>query len=802
MAFNQDDRLLRMTKGPLGKSEVLMTSFSGHEAISRLFSFQMEFLSTKLELKATDLVGKDVTIEIDRRDAKGDALDPRHFHGYISRFTAGDVTLHETGDFKYRSYRAEMVPWLWFLTQTARCFIFFPEKEEKTVYEIIEDVFKRAKDELHVKAPHDLKGIAELKNRKLKHCVQYRETDFNFISRILEQFGAYFYFTHKDSEDKLFVSMTKNYPKCKEAKVSFEAYTGGQSQTDHIGSWEHAYEFVSGKWEHKDYNFTTPSASLDSNSTKISVKLSESDKYEVYDYPGEFEDSSAADKEARIRQEEEEVPHDVAQASSTCRTFLPGHKFTLTGHPDEAAAKEKNDYLITSIQHHAEQPPPETGQGGVADYSNSFSCVPATIQFRPARITPKPVVSGIQTAVVVGPKGEEIHTDKYGRIKVHFHWDREENRKRSDGDKFFCWVRTAHNIAGKEWGFMAIPRIGQEVVVDFLEGDPDRPLVVGSVYNADQMPHYPLPAEKTKSYIKTNSTKGGDGFNELCFEDKKDEERVFIHAQKNMDTRVRNDSKSRIYGHRHQIIGWEKDGDKGGDQREMVWQDKHQNIKRNQSEYIEGNMELMVGKGEADDGGNLDIVIEKDRKELIEENSHLHVKQDRYKTIDGNQTLTLAGDQLEDISGNQHRKIAEDHNEEVVKNQSLKVGADRKEEVGGTMSLTIAGDQQEKVGKNHALEAGQEIHFKAGMKIIIEAGMQLSLIGPGGFIDIGPAGVTIQGTMVKINSGGAAGSGSGSSPVAPDPPEKPPETQDAKEAEPTKPSQAHNSTTGKKSAPD
>jgi type VI secretion system secreted protein VgrG len=281
------------------------------------------------------------------------------------------------------------------------------------------------------------------------------------------------------------------------------------------------------------------------------------------------------------------------------------------------------------------------------------------------------------------------------------------------------------------------------VVVSYLEGDPDRPLITGLVYNADQMPPYPLPQEKTKSYIKTNSSLGGEGFNEVRFEDKKSHEQIFIHAQKDMDVRVLNVSRERIIANRHQIIGYEKDGKKGGDQREMIYLDKHLKVHRNHFEHIGGDMQLLIGG--IDGPGNQDIVIKASKKELIEADSHLHVKGNRMEKIDVDQ------------------------------------------------SLTVGNNRQEKVGMKYALEAGQEIHIKSGMKIIIEAGMQLSLKGPGGFVDIGPAGVTIQGTLVNINSGGAAGSGSGSSPTAPE---------DAKEAKPTEPDMADDHKTGQKSAPD
>ena len=281
-------------------------------------------------------------------------------------------------------------------------------------------------------------------------------------------------------------------------------------------------------------------------------------------------------------------------------------------------------------------------------------------------MTAKPTVPGTQTAVVVGPSGEEIFTDKYGRVKVQFHWDR-EGKNNADSS---CWIRVATSWAGKGWGSIHIPRIGQEVVVDFLEGDPDQPIIVGSVYNADMMPPYSLPAEKTKSTLKSRSTlKGGlANWNEIRFEDKKGNEQIFINAEKEMDLRVENNT------------------------REFTGADRHLIVKANQFE-------------------------------LVESDKHGHVKGKHVEKIDG------------------------------------------------AMSLQVGDKRHEKIGTVDSLEVGQEIHLKAGMKIIIEAGTQISLVGPGGFVDIGPAGVTIQGTMVKINSGGSAGTGTDSKPDSPKDPD-------------------------------
>jgi type VI secretion system secreted protein VgrG len=302
--------------------------------------------------------------------------------------------------------------------------------------------------------------------------------------------------------------------------------------------------------------------------------------------------------------------------------------------------------------------------------------------------------------------------------------------------------------AGKRWGASFWPRIGQEVIVDFLEGDPDQPIIVGSAYNADQMPPYlghgldaKHPNDNKVSGIKTDTTPGGQGFNELRFDDTQGKEQVFVHGERNLDVRVKNESMEQVGLHRHLIVGGEKDGQKQGDQRELVYRDKHLHVKRHHVEQIEGDMRLLIGDAK---GGAQDVVVKKDRKHLIEGADHVHVKKDRNEKVDG------------------------------------------------TQSLTVGGSEHTKISKSHALEAGTEIHVKAGSTLILEAGTQLSLKVGSNFIDINSGGVFITGTMVMINSGGAAGSGSGASPVAPE---------DAQEAKPTDPTEADHSTSGLKSAP-
>ncbi len=616
MALKQANRLLQL-KTPLGEDVLVLTAFSGREELSRLFHYELEMMSHNTSVSAAQIVGKNVTFAVKLADGK-----PRYFNGIVRRFFAGDEDRNEG----LRSYRAEVVPWLWFLTRTTDCRIF----QNKTVPEIIEQIFKDLGFSDYT--------ISQIKGQhpKWEYCVQYRETDFNFVSRLMEEEGIFYCFKHEEGKHTLVLADQKGaYTDVAESEVDYPHDYGTRAIHDHITRWEHSYEFRSGKYAQTDYNFEDQPARNEPTPAKLlmtdqttTVKLDNIQKYELYDYPGGYEKKDDGKADAKIRMEEDEAQYDVVHAESTCRTFTPGGKFKVKEHLSKS--EQGKQYAITSIEHSATEPGAYEVVEGTPDedYRNTFTCIPADVTFRPERTTPRAVIQGSQTAVVVGPKGEEIWPDKYGRVKVQFFWDREGKRD----EKSSCWVRCMQSSAGKGWGSMFIPRIGQEVVVSYLEGDPDRPLITGVVINADQMPAYNLPDEKTKSYLKTNSTKGGDGYNEIRFDDAQGKEQIFIHGQRDFD---------------------------------------------------------------------------------------LHVQKDRKEKIDGDQ------------------------------------------------SLTVGGSQQEKIGSSHLVDAGEEIHLKAGMTVVIEAGVQLTLMAAGSFIDIGPAGVSIQGTMVLINSGGAPGEGSPSNPATP-----------------------------------
>ena len=548
-------RLLELEPTSLFGDEAILTHLSGREELSRPFDFMLSIASTNEKIKPEQIIGQPLAVRIHRDDE-----EPRYIHGYVSSFWAGDTFAPENGKKPFRMYRVRIVPWLWFTSRASRCFIYHPEKAEKSIQDVLDAVVKRVKEYGHVVPELESANAKILGKRKVEHCVQYRETDFNFLSRTLERYGIFYYFKFANNKHTLILSDQLNYPNAPEAEVKYPHSSDTRGREDIITSWEHAYEFVTGKWEQTDYDFIHPSTDLKVNAQKhSSITLKNNDAYEYYEYPGEYIKKDDGEAEASVRLEAEETRFNTVTGSSHCKTFSPGYCFKLTEHLNCKDEKGKA-YLLTSVVHSASQPGPFTSETQAAIYSNSFTCIPRDSQYRPPRSTPQPLLSSVQTAVVVGPLGEEIYTDQYGRVKVQFHWDREGNKDENTS----CWVRVSQEWAGKGWGGMKIPRVGHEVIVNFLEGDPDQPIIVGSVYNAENMPHYDLPKYKTLSYIKTHSTPKAQGFNELRFEDKAKKEQVFIHSQKRYDLRARGSMYETCGGSRQEVIGLKDPGNPGG----------------------------------------------------------------------------------------------------------------------------------------------------------------------------------------------------------------------------------------------
>ncbi len=521
---------------PLGSDTLLLQRFVGTEEVSGLFHFRLDLLSEDPALAPQSILGGNVTFAV-----RGGGDRPRYFNGYVSRFEAGAMT--PSGNF--RKYRAEVVPWLWFLGRTTDCRIF----QDETVPAIVRKVFR------------DL-GFTDFNMSRLRseypkrvYCVQYRETDLAFVCRLLEEEGIYFYFLHKNGKHTLVLSdSVAGYRWCRQRELRYEPTRGPSPGEDRITAWEHRYAFRSGKLAHTDYNFESPSMKLMAVETS-KIALANNSRFELYDYPGEYEQRPDGRRLARVRIEEEELPYDTVVGESTCPLLGPGRMFTYRD--AELSAESGQTRLVSSVEHRGMDPNMYETVGEsdrVADeqpiYCNQFTCIPDSVCFRPARVTHRPVMRGVQTAMVVGPAGEEIYPDEYGRVKVQFHWDREGNRDENSS----CWLRVSQRHAGKGWGDIDLPRIGEEVIVDFLEGDPDRPIVKGRVYNAEAQTPFALPGSKTRSGGKTD-THQGSGYNEITMDDTAGQEQLRVNAQHNMDSVIGNNETLQIGVDRATDIG-------------------------------------------------------------------------------------------------------------------------------------------------------------------------------------------------------------------------------------------------------
>lgn len=607
--LTQEHRLISITDFSLGKDTFLLTGFEGVEYISGLFEFQIEVLSENLEVDPNKIVGKTATVTIQNKQE-------RKFNGFIKSFTFGEVKANNL-----REYRMVMVPWLWFLSQTNDHRIF----QEKTTKDIVSQIFG------------DL-GFSDFDFRAAggsvrEYCVQHNESDLNFVSRLLEEEGIAYYFEHDDKKHKLILVDQKNaYEEVAETNLE---YSKGNTLDTQVTGWEHVYLFRKGKWSLNDYNFKEPKKDLNA-STKTKSEYAKNGEYEHYEYPGFYDTSKGSDL-VKVRLDAEEVDRNIVQGTSDCSSFFAGGQFKLAKH---ATSSEKGTYILVSVMHKVYDRSYFAGEEGSSDYKNEFVCIPSDTHFRPKNEHLKPTMKGPQSALVVGPAGEEIYIDEHNRIKVQFIWDREGKKDENSS----CFVRVMQAWAGNGWGTSFIPRIGHEVIVSFLDGDPDRPLVTGSVYNGWNKPTYP---SKTQSGIKTRSTKEGtpQNFNELRFEDKKGDEQIYVHAEKNYDTQVENNQTLTVDNDRTKTIGNNESSSIGNDRSKSVGNNQSESIGKNKSidvgdnhtESIGKNMSLSVGK-------NISIDIGDDHSESIGKNMTLSVGKDRTETVAGKHLETVDKD--------------------------------------------------------------------------------------------------------------------------------------------------------------
>lgn len=622
----------------LGPDKLLLKSMSGREELGRLFDYNLVLIDPDKDADLDKLVGTNVSVRLQTEKAK-----TRHFNGYIASMSF--LGYEDNAGI----YHAQMVPWLWLLSRSSDCRAF----QEKTVKQILEEVFKSFGFQ-----DYQFKLTGSYKPRVF--CVQYNETALNFVSRLMEHEGIYYWWKHENGKHTMVITddMAQHQPHPDRPTIEWRERTG-ILEDGYLYDFHVQKTVSTGTFATNDYNFKKPKQDLRSKLAK--QKKHAAAKFEHFEFPGIYREGGDGSNLAKIRLEEAQAGYESVEAMTTARDMSCGNKFKLTR---GERSDQQRSYVITSTVLTISVDSYASGGGSGDKYECHFTAVPDDLVFRPARISPKPLIRGPQTALVVGPSGEEIYCDEHGRVKLHFYWDRysEANEKSSK------WVRVSHPSAGGSYGFLSLPRIGQEVVVEFLNGDPDQPLITGRVYNGENKPPYNLPADKSRTVWKSNSTKGGGGYNEIRFEDAKGKEQIFMHGQKDMD-----------------------------------------------------------------------VLIKNDRKEFTGAEQHLIVEKS----------------QLEKIGADLHQEIGGGHKEKIGKDHHLTVGGNDLCKAGMAWQVSAGQDVRIQAGTDTEIKSGMATSIVSGMSVVVEA-MNITLKGAGGFITIGPAGVAIQGTMVLINSGGAA----------------------------------------------
>jgi type VI secretion system secreted protein VgrG len=675
MAISLDNRTLQL-QTPLGKDVLLPERIEILERLSQPFQWNLALLSESGELNSDDILGKDVTLSYKLPTGHG----TRYFNGFVTEFSQSGYRkrLHE--------YRATARPWLWFLTRTADCRIF----QHKSVPAIFEQVVKH-----YGFTGYRLKLSGN--HPAWDYCVQYRETDFNFISRLLEQEGIHYFFEHSAGrhvmvlcDDSTTLGTVTDY-----AEVPyFSSDAGAASPRDHFDDWSVSRSVQPGVYVTSDFDFEAPRKSLLARAT-TKRKYARGD-FEMFDFPAESPTLQAKETEqiAKLRLEELQSGYMVAQGHGDVAGVAPGWRFKLTEHP----RKDMNiNYLVTGARYVLDAPSVDAGSSSDGiEFVCNVEAIDARTAYRPPRVTPKPVIQGSQSAMVVGKSGVEIDTDKYGRVRVQFPWDRYGNSDENSS----CWIRVAQVWAGKNWGSIHTPRIGEEVLVSFLEGDPDRPIITGRVYNADAMPPYDLPANATQYGIKTRSSQGGssDNFNEIRFEDKKGAEHLHIHAEKDLSVEVEND--------------------------------RSVTVQHDETVKIDHDRKSSIGNNETCD-------VSKDHETTIGQNEKRSVGQDRKSSISGKDELTVGKDATSDIA----QKYILTAGQEIT----LQTGASKLVmKSDGTIQLQ---------GVNIKIEGSQSIANEAGSQVTVK-GMQIQVSGT--TVEVKGTKTSVEGTLLDLNASGIA----------------------------------------------
>ena len=667
--YTQTGRPLRVAS-PLGEDVLLLAGLDGEEGVSVPYRFALTLLSTDGAIDAGELLGQPLRVELDLPSG-----ETRLLHGLVSRLRregGGSAELHR--------YQVELVPWLWMLGLSSDCRIF----QNLSVPEIVEQVFG------------DL-GHADFQSKLVRayppreFCVQYRESHLAFVSRLLEEEGIFYFFRHEADRHVLVLAdspaATVPCPGLRPLRVDADgaAWWGEQDVLTAL-SVERAVHTA--KVTLTDYNYLTPSTSLEA-----SVE-GDAPGPEAFDFPGAYADLRDGDRYARLRLEAHEAMREVATATSRCPALASGHVAEVreSAHTGTAGDGSRR-WLVLRTAHRAVQQGYLGEAEAAFDYTNDCTLIPADAPYHPPRRTPAPRAYGTQSAVVTGPPGAEIHTDAHGRVKLHFVWDRHGKQD----DTSSCWVRVSTAWAGKGWGQFSIPRIGQEVLVEFIEGDPDRPVVVGRVFNAEQPPPCNPAGGGVVSGMRSK-THRGSGYNAMELDDTAGKEQITIHAQYDLDTTVLHD------------------------ERVSVGNDRTEQVGKNESITIASNRTEQVGADESVD-------------------------------IGGNRLLSVGADSTVTVGANQTVSVAASSAETVGASKTVTVGASQMVQVAASHTELVGISRSASVGLVDNINAGLIQNINAGLIVSINGGVSVVLKAPGGTITIDSSGIEIVGKKVKIQGG-------------------------------------------------
>ncbi|MGN8154243.1 type VI secretion system tip protein TssI/VgrG [Agrobacterium sp. 22094] len=670
--FIQASRVLKV-KSPLGEDQLLPERMVIQEGVSQLFEINLSVRAKKEAVKPEELIGRlvDVSVEVQQGDGEEGSGVRRPFNGLVTELHEGPPITRGL-----RSYAMTIRPQMWLLSRRSDCRIWM----DKTVVEIAETLFSE-----HGIPASDTSGIITPPPPQ-HYSVQWNETDLDYLLRRFEEDGLFYWFSHEDGSHKLHVADSANgwlgpSPSAQgEGRVRLAQ---GSSDRNHINDWARRFSYVPGQRAGADWNFETPSM-VPGTMTPSLVQMPDATKRELYEYPSRIKTVAEAERAQKLRTQAIEADHDRVFGASTSRILEAGRRFTPheVAHPEH----EYEEHVIIKATHTIVDRSYETN-GNEPEYRNSFEAIPSRVPLTPHRTTKRPRIEGTQVAIVAGPAGEEIHPDQYGRIKLWFPWDRKAKKDGTDT----CWVRVAQNWAGATWGGQIIPRIGMEVMVAFVDGDPDRPLVTGVVPNPANGVPYELPANKTRMVLRSNTHKG-TGFNELSFEDEAGKEQLFLHAQKDHDVHVLNDTRERVEHDRHQHVANDKTGFVGGDYEQVV----------------AGNVSIAVGQNKLTEYllsrtmnmfGNFSDFMQKMRIP------------DPFNFAKGNYQMFIEKNKSEIVHGGSSEIVG------VAK--SIIVGNLFQTTVGKKMSLIVRGRYDADIGRIHNINVGEQFNIRVGENVLI-----------------------------------------------------------------------------------